>query len=221
MLGGLIPGGQSTAEEARDLAAKLREAEAKLAETDAVRRENNELRLAMTLAPRPGWKAVVAEVIARDPVTWNRGFRIGRGSDDGIAVGNVVLNGRYVMGRVAEVGKASARVDTIGNRACKLSVVLADGSVVGVLWGRSQLHWREAPDCTVNFLPKDCQPAANELVLTSGLGGTVPDGLVVGRVSGRPVLQEGTHVSVDIQPAASFRRMSFVTVLCPVASRTP
>lgn len=219
--GGLLPGRRSAAEEARDLATKLREAEARLAETDALRRENNELRLALALPPHPGWRAVVAEVIARDPVTWNRGFRIGRGSDDGIVVGSVVLNGHFVLGRVAEVGKASARVDTIGNRACRLSVVLADGGSVGVLWGRAQLHWREAPECTVNYLPKDIAPAADGLVLTSGLGGTVPDGLIVGRVSGPAMLQEGSHAYVHIQPAASFRRTSFVTVLCPTTSVTP
>jgi len=100
-------------------------------------------------------------------------------------------------------------------------VVLADGGSVGVLWGRGQLHWREAPECTVNYLPKDITPAADGLVLTSGLGGMVPDGLIVGRVSGPALLQEGTHAYVRIQPAASFRRTSFVTVLCRTTSTTP
>lgn len=210
-----LPGRQSAVEESRELAAALREAEARLAETDALRRENNELRLALAQQPRSGWRAVVAEVVARDPATWNRGFRISRGTDDGIVVGSVVLHGRFVLGRVAEAGRSSARVDTIGNRSCRLSVVLADGGAVGVLWGGGRDHWRDAPICTVNYLPKDISPALNELVLTSGLGGMVPDGLVVGRVSGPPQLHEGSHASVPIHPAASFRRMSFVTVLCP------
>ena len=211
----ILPGGRSPAAESRELAARLRETEAKLAETDAVRRENNQLRLAQALPKRPDWRAVVAEVIARDPVTWNRGFRIGRGTDHGVAVGSVVLNGRFVVGRISHASKASATVDTIGTPACKLSVVLADGGSVGVLWGRSREHWRGPPECTVNFLPKDVQPAEGELVVTSGLGGSVPDGLVVGRISGPASVREGTHASVPILPAASFRRMAIVTVLSP------
>jgi rod shape-determining protein MreC len=214
-----VPGRKSAAAEARELAAKLREAEAMLAETDAIRRENNELRLAASLSERPGWRAVVAEVIARDPVTWNRGFRIGKGSDDGLAVGNVVLAGRHVLGRLSEVGKASAQVETIGTPGCKLSVVLVDSSSVGVLWGQSHQQWRGPPLCTVNYLPKDTKAAENELVVTSGLGGTVPEGLVIGRVSGPVRIEEGTHASISILPAASFRRVNFVTILCPAATR--
>ena len=211
----VLPSAKSPVAEARDLAAKLREAEAKLAETDALRRENNQLRLAQALPRRQGWRAVVAEVIARDPVTWNRGFRIGRGTENGVVVGSVVLNGRYVLGRVAHAGKASATVDTIGTPGCKLSVVLTDSGSVGVLWGKSREQWRGPPECTVNFLPKDVQAAEGELVVTSGLGGTVPDGLLVGRASSAPKIREGTHASVAILPAASFRRVSFVTVLSP------
>jgi len=216
LFGWILPGRQSAAEEVRALSAALREAEARLAETDALRRENNELRLALAQPPRPEWRAVAAEIIARDPATWNRGFRIGRGTADGIVVGSVVLHGRFVLGRVIEAGKASAQVDTIGNYSCKLSVMLADSGAVGVLWGGGRERWREAPECTVNYLPKDISPAMNELVLTSGLGGMVPDGLVVGRVAGPPRLHEGAHASIPIQPAASFRRMNFVVVLCPV-----
>ena len=218
----LIPGTRGPAAEARRLAAKLREAEAKLAEVDAVRRENNQLRLAQALPERPGWRAVVADVVARDPVTWNRGFRIGRGTDHGVAVGSVVLNGRYVIGRVSHATKASATVDTIGAPACKLSVILADSGSVGVLWGKSREQWRGPPECTVNFLPKDVQAADGELIITSGLGGTVPHGLVVGRVSGTVTIHEGTHASVPLLPTASFRRMGIVTVLAPAGfSTTP
>ncbi|MDX9981220.1 MAG: rod shape-determining protein MreC [Lentisphaeria bacterium] len=215
LLGWVLPGRQSATEEVRALTAALREAEAKLAEVDALRRVYNELRLVLAQAPRTEWRAVAAEVIARDPATWNRGFRIGRGTDHGIVAGSVVMHGRFVLGRVAEAGKASARVDTIGNHSCKLSVALADSGAVGVLWGGGKLHWRAAPECTVNYLPKDVAPALNELVLTSGLGGMVPDGLVVGRVAGPATLHEGAHTSVPIQPAASFRRMNFVVVLSP------
>jgi rod shape-determining protein MreC len=218
LFGGILPGTKSASDEVRELTAALREAEMRLAESDALRRENNELRLASALPPRPQWRAVVAEVIARDPATWNRGFRIGRGTDDGIVEGSVVMHGRFVLGRVAEAGKASARVDTIGNRSCKLSVILAESGAVGVLWGEGRQHWRDAPECTVNYLPKDISPVPNELVLTSGLGGMVPDGLPVGRVAGPVKLHEGAHASVPLQPAAGFRRMSFVVVLCPVSS---
>ena len=45
------------------------------------------------LPPPPDWKLTVAPVIARDPASWNRRFRIGKGANDGIFPGAAVMAG--------------------------------------------------------------------------------------------------------------------------------
>lgn len=211
------PGG-----ERRRLQAEVARLRLAAAEEEELRRQNRELRAYYGLPPRRGWRVVVADVVARDPATWNRGFRINRGANDGIAPGCVVLAGTSVVGRVTDVQSGSATVLTIGARACRLSVVLEGSRNTGILEGNGVGRWQENPLCTVTLLPRDTAVEAGELVWTSGLGGSVPGGLVVGRVVPRPdehgpVLEvvDGVYGRVWVAPAASFGRLGFVAVYCP------
>jgi rod shape-determining protein MreC len=196
----------------------------RLAATEVVelRRQNQDLRAYYGLPPRKGWRVLLGEVIARDPVTWNRGFRIDRGSNDGVLPGCVVMADAYVIGRVEEVQPGSSTVLSLAARGCRLSVVLEGSKNTGILEGGGVGRWLQAPECVVDFLPRETVVSAGELVWTSGLGGSVPAGLVVGRVVPRPdedapVLDtvQGTHGRVWIVPLASFGRLGVVAIYCP------
>jgi rod shape-determining protein MreC len=208
---------------------RLRQEQADLAhlrlaasEAEELRRQNQDLRAYYGLPPRKGWRVLLGEVIARDPVTWNRGFRIDRGSHDGVLPGCVVMADAYVIGRVVEVQAGSSTVLSVAARGCRLSVVLEGSKNTGILEGGGVGRWLLAPECVVDYLPRETVVAAGELVWTSGLGGSVPGGLVVGRVVPRPdedapVLEtvQGTHGRVWIAPLASFGRLGVVAVYCP------
>lgn len=191
-------------------------------EVEELRRQNQDLRAYYGLPPRKGWRVLLGEVIARDPATWNRGFRIDRGSNDGVLPGCVVMADAYVIGRVEEVQPGSSTVLTVAARGCRLSVVLEGSKNTGILEGGGVGRWLQAPEGVVDFLPRETVVGAGELVWTSGLSGSVPGGLVIGRVVPRPdedapVLEvvQGTHGRVWITPLASFGRLGVVAVYCP------
>lgn len=218
--------GRGPDEHQRRMQAELARLKLAAAEEEELRRQNRELRAYYGLPPRKGWRVVLADVVARDPATWNRGFRINRGANDGVLPGCVVLAETSVIGRVTEVQPGSATVLTVGARGCRLSVVLEGSRITGILDGVGSGRWQQAPECIVDLLPRDTVVSAGELVWTSGLGGSVPGGLVVGRVASWPdgngdgaVLDvvQGTHARVWVAPAASFRRLGFVAVYCPDA----
>ena len=106
-------------------------------------KENLEFRMYYELPPPPDWKLTVAPVIARDPATWNRRFRIGKGANDGIFPGAAVMAGNQLIGRVMEVTPNSASVATVADPACRLSVRLAAADTVGILSGRIEQRWHE------------------------------------------------------------------------------
>jgi rod shape-determining protein MreC len=218
----VLPWKRSPAAKTRDLEAQVRLAEIKLAETDTLRREYAELRQLAQLPPIPEWKVVIADVIARDPVTWNRGFRIGRGQAHGVRTGCAVLAGPFVIGRITECGELSSTVTTVASQACRIGVVLARGQETGVLRGLGAQQWRSKPDCIVDFLPKETVATPGDTVWTSGLGGTVPGGLVVGKVIAAPDGQaveviDGAHARVSVVPSADFGRLHLVAVVCPTS----
>lgn len=208
---------------------RLRQAQAEVArlrlasaEAEDLRRQNRDLRSYYGLPARKGWRVVLAEVVARDPATWNRGFRIDRGSNDGVTPGCAVMADAYVIGRVTDVQAGSSTVLTVAARGCRMSVVLEGSKSTGILEGAGVGRWLQAPECQVDFLMRGTQVGVGELVWTSGLGGGVPGGLVVGRVVPRvdedaPVLElvEGAHGRVQVAPLAAFGRLEFVAVYCP------
>lgn len=185
--------------------------------------ENRELRLYYELAPASGWRLVVAPIIARDPITWNRTFRIGKGSRQGVLVGAAVMAGNQVLGRVAEVTPNSAVVTTLADPACRLSVRLPASNAVGIIGGRVDQDWHAAPRCRITALPRDDDYAADEYVVTSGLGGTVPAGLPIGRVT---AWEDGSvkrivdtaYAELLVVPTAEYSVFHFIAVVVPRVS---
>jgi len=182
--------------------------------------ENREFRQYYDLPAPPDWKLVVAPVIARDPLTWNRRFRIGKGHHSGLAPGAAVLAGNQVIGRVLETTPNSAVVLTVADPDCRLGVRLPASSAVGILCGRQEQKWHEPPICLITYLPRDNSYTDEEFVVTSGLGGTVPPGLPIGRV----VLWEdqktahivgAAYAQLLVRPNADFTLFQFVAVAVP------
>ena len=59
----------------------------------------------------------------------------------------------------------------------------------------------------LQFLPDEAKPEIGELVLTSGHGGVLPNGLPVGRVD------QVKGGKILVRPAVDFRNLSYVSVL--------
>ena len=59
----------------------------------------------------------------------------------------------------------------------------------------------------LDFLPAESQPSQKEAVVTSGHGGLLPAGILVGRVSSISKEQ------VLVAPSVELRKLSFVTIL--------
>lgn len=178
-------------------------------------RRNAELGRQLGFAARSSYRAIAAEVTARDPgslfttVTINRGLR--HGIRAGMAV--VALQNRQegLVGRVAEADRGSALVQPISGRAsfvaARLQELRYDGLVQGLGSGTSGLLMRH-----VNRAAQDAiQPG--EPVITSGLGGVFPPGLQIGRV--REVRAETYRNSLDllVEPLIDPSRLEYVFVI--------
>ncbi len=182
--------------------------------------QNEQLRAMLNLPPLPGWRAIHAELTTRDPATWNREFWIGCGSDDGIKLGNPVLSKGYLVGRVVELFNRSARVATISSPECRLSVYAQNGEkelFPGVLTGDGGLYLAAPASVLVDYLSKDAVLAADNLVLTSGLGNEVPYGIPVGTLLADkgghcPTIVKHAYAQAHVRPFADFIKLHFVIV---------
>jgi rod shape-determining protein MreC len=184
------------------------------ARLEEIRRENESLTALLQLRAGLDFTTVAGTVIARESSEFRRLVVIDRGSDDGIAVGDVVVAaGGALAGRIVEVGPASAKIvlltDADSTVIGQLATNAATGEVVGQLGGVLIMRQVDASETV----------AVGDEVVTAGieLGGGVrspyPKGLLVGQVV--DVKRDANDVvqTAYLQPAAQLDKLEFLLVI--------
>ena len=215
----------------RELAAmvdSLQQENAKLAAQtaadDAVKLENKQLRALLNLVPPANRQSVYAQIMLRDPVTWNPVRAIKFIESHGIQPGDPVVvpaeNGTTaaLAGRVISVSRHTATVATLRHKKCTFSVLLTESGQYGFLNGTGGMS---AP--VISALPVEGKYGAGEIVMTGGLSQQVPSGLFVGILSagedGKAVeIRNGLYAEARLKPAADTGNLRFVTILIRTAT---
>ena len=161
--------------------AKLRTADEQerrqIVELQAAAKENAQLRQALDFQKTSGHKLVAADVIGAGPDALTRTMEIDRGAADGVKPGMVVVTGAGLLGRVREVGPHAANVQTLADPHSRVNVYLSKSGLQGTVTG--------GPTALTLDVQHAMGVAASEgdWVLTSGVGGSYPRGLVVGEIA--------------------------------------
>jgi len=175
--------------------------------------ENVRLRKLLALPPgQPELTTLGARVVSRDPGNWYKTLTIDRGSRSGVKVDAVVLGAGGVAGRVIQVSPNTAEVLLITDQRSAVGALGQLSRDVGVLKGG------DAADggCRLVYLPRSATIKPGELVVTSGLGGLFPKGLVLGQVT--EVKSEGYGLGkyAQVKPAVDFDHLEEVLVITGV-----
>ena len=147
----------------------------------------------------PMWTAARIVGDSGGPFTQTR--LIGAGSNRGIANGMAVVTENGLAGRVVQTGERSARVMLLTDFNSRIPVIVESSRDRAILQGDN------GPDPRLDFLPLNPRLAAGDRVLTSGDGGLLPAGLVVGQVAS--VSEDG----VTVAPYVDWARLDWVTIL--------
>ena len=189
---------------------------------ESLKRENEELRDLLGFKETVGYRTVPCEVIARDDgFGWWQTIRLDKGRTEGISENMAVITPDGVVGRTIEVSDSACDVLLISDRNFKVSVRFEQEGSFGILHGGGvSLKGKHSLDviCVpvpfqVEFVRKDLDLRSGEIVVTSGLGGVFPAGLIVGRVVGQARDETGLYQRVVVTPTADLARLRKVLVL--------
>jgi rod shape-determining protein MreC len=174
------------------------------------------------LLKAPDWKLLPADVLfPTDGSPWRKSLVIALGSRDGVEKGMLVLYHNYLVGRVAEVGPFSSRVQVVTDPAFKASAVAAPKTYqsgvslekrhVGVYEGTAgqsgRLKWLMGETVVENDAT---------ILTTENPANGIPRGLILGRVS-KVDSGRGATLHVEVEPFLNFRALEHVTVLAGTA----
>ncbi len=150
--------------------------------------------------------SVAANVIGEESAAWYKTVIIDRGSVDGLAEGMPVVATAGVVGRVIKVTVNSSRVLLMTDHASSISALIQRSRARGVVKGHGE-------SCVLEFTPRGEDVKTGDTVVTSGIGGIFPKGLILGDVTMVRRGEYGMFQSIDIKPAVNISRLEEVLVL--------
>lgn len=179
---------------------------AELTRSDEIRLENQRLRLLLDFKEAQEMATLPARVIAEDASSWFRTVTIDKGSEDGVTEGLPVVVAEGVVGRVVRSSGRYSRVLLITDASSAVATLLQDNRARGVCRGQGDL-------LTFDFVLRQEEVAPGDRVVTSGMGGVFPKGLVVGTVESVDRQEFGLFQTIVITPSVDFSHLEEVLVL--------
>lgn len=169
-------------EELEALKQENAELKAKEREYEAAIQENQRLYNLLELTPKDKqFTKEAAMVTARSTSNWESTLTLSKGTNQGIAVDNCVVDEYWnLVGVVAEVGENWCTVRTLIDANMELGGQLVRTGGAAILEG--DLALMEEGKLKLTYLPENSQLMSGDLVTTSGRGGVYPSGLVAGHV---------------------------------------
>jgi rod shape-determining protein MreC len=200
--------------ERADLLERVRTLEAENSRLVEVQGENERLRRLLGIAELAQLEGVAARVVGRDATNWVKTVTIDRGRSSGLAPGMAVVSGDGVVGQVVSASPSTALVLLITDHSSGIDAIVQGNRARGIVegTGESACRWR--------FVRGDAEVAIGDRLITSGLDGIFPKGLLLGVVTDLGDV-EGLFRSIVVTPAARLSAIEDVFVVTTVQSFEP
>ena len=210
---GNIDGVLNTYTENKKLKTRLSEYASIQAELSDVGAENDRLRAIIDKKENlRDYESIHATVIARNPDQWEEKIIIDKGEAHGIEKNMaVVTEGGQLAGKVVTVTPFTSTVEllTTENRDFRVSAVIpGKDATFGLIEGFDQAR----NELIMKRIDSSFEVKPGEKVISSGLGGIFPKGLLIGEVTEVSTDDYGLTQLAYIRPAAKFSMLDHVIV---------
>lgn len=151
-----------------------------------------------------------ANVVSLDGTNWFNIFTIDKGTDDGVYLNAVVVNGDGLIGTVMDVGDNWAKVISIIDETNKVSfIVFRDLDIVGIMQGDGNGGLKGY------VLDNQAGVIEGDVLITSGIGldPMYPKGIEIGKVTSVNYNTDTQLKTITIEPSVKFISLRKVAVI--------
>lgn len=161
----------------------------------------------------PEYTFASGRVIGRDPADYYGNFTISAGQNAGVSVNDpVVATDGSLVGVVEEVGLTYARVRTILDPATKVaSQISRTGDTAYTAGATVELSRQNMVRMTA--MERSSSAAVGDYVVTSGIGGVYPGGLLIGSVTQIQSATDGMTLNAEVELFADIYNLKQVMVI--------
>jgi len=193
--------------ENRELKKRLSQLEAEHDRDGEIELENQRLSRLLDFKADVPSQVVTARVIGKDASGLFQSFILDSGVNDGVKPGMAVVSAEGVVGRIAQASPHGSRVLLISDHNSGVDAIVQRTRARGIVEGALNRT------CSMKYIKRGEEIEVNDVVVTSGLDGIFPKGVLIGRISGVTKKDFGLFQVADVVPAVEFSRLEEVLVL--------
>jgi rod shape-determining protein MreC len=183
------------------LESELRLAQFRLQRYEALEAESQRLRALRDNTAGVTDRFIIGNVMDVDLDAFRERVLVDRGAQDGVFVGQAVVDAGGVFGQVARVGQLTAEVILLSDATHAIPVQVNRNGLRTIAVGTSDMGRLKLP-----YLPTSADVIVGDLLVTSGLGGGFPAGYPVGTVAEVKRDPAQSLADVEVKPAAALDR---------------
>jgi len=132
---------------------------------------------------------------------------INKGSAHGLKIGMPVMATPGLIGRLIDVSWHVSKVLLLIDENNNIGAILQRTRTQGIVSGAG------AHGCILKYIYKNQDIKEGDPVISSGMGGIFPKGLLIGKVSRVQKQDAGLFLKIDVAPFADFAKLEEVLVL--------
>jgi rod shape-determining protein MreC len=150
---------------------------------------------------------IAAEVIGGDPSSWFKSITLNKGEKHGIRKGMAVIEPEGVVGQILKTAPYHSTVLLITDYNSAVDAIVQRTRAKAIVEGRGENR------CQLKYLLRSEDVNVGDVVVTSGLGGSFPKGLMVGEIRKVEKKEYGIFQYAELVPNVDLTKLEEVLVI--------
>ncbi len=169
--------------------------------------EAQRLRNLLSLKNGHDFVFIPARVVGREQVALSKTFLINKGTAHGLNTGMAVMAAPGLVGRVIAASWHVAKVLPIIDESSNIDAIVQRTRLQGII------HGAGTRGCVMKYISKTQDIQEGDIIITSGIGGVFPKGIMIGQVSHVDKQEAGLFLRINVTPSVDFSKLEEVSVI--------
>jgi rod shape-determining protein MreC len=150
---------------------------------------------------------IAARIIGREQIALSKTILINKGTAHGLEAGMPVLAGPGLIGRVIDVSWHAAKVLLLIDESSNIDAIVQRNRTQGIIRGAGSHGY------VLKYISKTQDVKEGDVIISSGIGGVFPKGLMIGAVNRVDRMEAGLFLKIYVSPSIDFSKLEEVLVL--------
>src|SRR3989338_6652823 len=174
--------------------------------------ENGRLRKMLEFKEESPYKIIAAEIISKDATSYGRTIRVNVGKRNNLELDSAVISYNGIVGKVITMIENYSDIMLITDTNSAVDVLSQRTRARGIARGSIN----EPMKLSLDFVSREEDIQEGDQIVTSGIGGIWPKGLLVGKISKIEKGDEFLFKLIEIEPSTDFSKLEELFIITKV-----